>query len=115
MLHLDNHHYCYPGKLSTLDDWKKYFQAYDSSYNADVILIDGRFKVATAMDIFDKIKEDTIVLIHEFQERPIYFILEKYYQYVYHWDRLTAFIKKNGINSIPIDIQKQYWNKESAF
>ena len=111
----DNHHYCYPGKLSTLDDWKKYFQAYDSSYNADVILIDGRFKVATAMDIFDKIKEDTIVLIHEFQERPIYFILEKYYQYVYHWDRLTAFIKKNGINSIPIDIQKQYWNKESAF
>jgi len=21
----DNHHYSYPGKLSTLDDWKKYF------------------------------------------------------------------------------------------
>ena len=89
-----------------MEDWKKYFQAYDSAYNADVILIDGRFKVATAMDIFEKIKNDTIVLIHEYQERPIYHILENFYQYVYHWDRLTAFIKKKEINSIPINIQK---------
>jgi hypothetical protein len=110
----DNPNWSYPGKDSTLDDWKKYFQAYDSSYNADVILIDGRFKVATAMDIFDKIKDDTIVLIHEYQERPIYFIIENYYQYVYHWDRLTAFIKKKEIKSIPIEIQQKYWNKDSA-
>ena len=110
----DNNIWSMPGKSSTLDDWKKYFQAYDSSYNADVILIDGRFKVATAMDIFDKIKDDTIILIHEFQQRPIYYIVENYYQYIYHWDRLTAFIKKKGINSIPIEIQQKYWNKDSA-
>ena len=110
----DNNIWSYPGKRSTLDDWKKYFQSYDSSYNADVILIDGRFKVATAMDIFDKIKDDTIVLIHEFQARPKYYIIENYYQYVYHWDRLTAFIKKKEIKSIPIEIQKKYWNKEFA-
>ena len=110
----DNPIWSYPGKKSTLDDWKKYFQSYKSSYNADVILIDGRFKVATALDIFDKIKEDTIVLIHEFQERPKYYIIENYYQYVYHWDRLTAFIKKKGINFIPIEIQKRYWNMDYA-
>ena len=34
----DNHIWSMPGKSSTLDDWKKYFQSYDSSYNADVIL-----------------------------------------------------------------------------
>ena len=110
----DNHIWSMPGKSSTLDDWKKYFQSYDSSYNADVILIDGRFKVATAMDMFGKISDDTIILIHEFQERPIYYILENYYQYIYHWDRLTAFRKKKGINSIPIDIQQKYWTKEYA-
>ena len=110
----DNNIWSMPGKSSTLDDWKKYFQSYDSSYNADVILIDGRFKVATAMDMFGKIKDDTIVLIHEYQERPIYYILENYYQYIYHWDRLTAFIKKKDLNSIPLDIQQKYWNKESA-
>ena len=110
----DNNIWSMPGKNSTLDDWKKYFQSYDSSYNADVILIDGRFKVATAMDMFGKIKDDTIILIHEFQQRPIYYIVENYYQYIYHWDRLTAFIKKKGINSIPIEIQQKYWNKDSA-
>ena len=47
----DNPIWSYPGKKSTIDDWKKYFQSYNKSYNADVILIDGRFKVATAMDI----------------------------------------------------------------
>ena len=66
------------------------------------------------MDMFGKIKDDTIILIHEFQERSIYYILENYYQYIYHWDRLAAFKKKKDINSIPIDIQQKYWNKDSA-
>ena len=78
----DNPTWSYPGKNSNINDWKQYFQAYDSKYNADIIFIDGRFKVATAMDIFNKIRNDTIVLIHEYQQRPIYFILENYYQYV---------------------------------
>jgi hypothetical protein len=30
------------------------------------------------MDIFDKIREDTIILLHEYFTRPSYFILEKY-------------------------------------
>ena len=73
-------------------------------------MIDGRFKVATALDIFNKIKDDTIVFIHEYQHRPIYFIIEQYYDYVYHWDTLTAFIKKKNIKSIPLEIQKKFWN-----
>lgn len=99
-----------PGKESTLNDWKKYFQSYKKSYNADIILIDGRFKIATALDIFDKIKDDTIIFIHEYQNRPLYFVIEEYYQYVYHWDLLTAFVKKSDIKSIPLEIQQKYWN-----
>ena len=107
----DNPIWSFPGKNSNLNDWKKYFQSYDRSYNADVILIDGRFKIATAMDIFDKIRDDTIVFIHEYQDRPSYFILENYYNYVYHWGTLTAFVKRKNIKSIPLEIQKKYWNK----
>ena len=73
----------YPGKKSNLNDWKNYFQSYKKEYNADVILIDGRFKVATAMDIFDKIRDDTVILLHEYFERPSYFILEEYYDYIF--------------------------------
>ena len=107
----DDLDWSFPGKNSTLDDWKKYFQSYKKEYNADVILIDGRFKVATAMDIFDKIRDDTIVLLHEYFERPSYFILEEYYDYVYHWGRLYAFVKKKNINEIPLEIQKKYWDQ----
>ena len=107
----DNPEWSYPGKNSTIEDWKPYFQSYKKSYNADVILIDGRFKVATALDIFDKINEDTIVFLHEYQWRPSYFIIEKYYQYIYHWDYLTAFKKKKDVPFIPIEVQKKYWDK----
>ena len=106
----DNPSWSYPGKKSNITDWKKYFQSYKKEYNADIILIDGRFKIATAMDIFNKIRNDTIVLLHEYYYRRPYFILEKYYDYVYHWDSLFAFIKKKNIKNIPLEIQKKYWN-----
>jgi len=105
----DNPIWSYPGNNSDINDWKKYFQSYDESYNADIILLDGRFKVATALDIFEKIKEGTIVLIHEYQNRQSYFILENYYNYVYHWGTLVAFMKKKNIKSIPLQIKKKYW------
>lgn len=107
----DNLDWSFPGNKSNLNIWKNYFQSYKKEYNADVILIDGRFKVATAMDIFDKIRDDTIVLLHEYYERPSYFILEKYYNYVYHWGRLYCFVKKKNIKQIPLEIQKKYWNQ----
>ena len=93
----DNPIWSYPGKKTTLEDWKNYFQSYKAEYNADVILIDGRFKVATAKDIFSKIRDDTIVLIHEYFMRPFYYVVENYYQRIYHWGTLAAFIKKRGI------------------
>lgn len=73
----DNPSWSYPGKKSNISDWKRYFQSYKKEYNADIILIDGRFKIATAMDIFSKIRNDTIVLLHEYYYRRPYFILEK--------------------------------------
>ena len=97
-------------KNSNINDWKNYFQAYNKSYNADVILIDGRFKIATAMDIFDKINDDTIIFIHEYHKREPYFVLENYYDYVYHWGSLIAFTKKKNVKSIPLEIQQEYWN-----
>ncbi len=107
----DNPTWSYPGKNSNIKDWKKYFQAYKKEYNADVILIDGRFKVATAMDIFNKIRDDTIILLHEYFNRPSYFVLENYYNYIYHWGSLYAFVKKKDIKLIPMEIQEKYWNQ----
>ena len=69
----DDPTWSYPGKKSNINDWKDYFQSYKKEYNADVILVDGRFKVATVMDLFNKIRNDTIILLHEYNKRPSYF------------------------------------------
>lgn len=107
----DDNNWSVPGKNSKIEDWKNYFQSYQKEYNADVIFIDGRFKIATAMDVFNKIKDDTIILIHEYKSRPSYFILEEYYNYVYHWNTLFALTKKKEVKEIPLEIQKKYWDE----
>ena len=110
-LKTDNNQWSVPGSRSNLDDWKNYFQSYQKHYNADVLFIDGRFKIATAMDVFNKINDDTVILIHEYKSRPIYFILEEYYNYIYHWNTIYAFMKKKEIKEIPLEIQEKYWKE----
>ena len=59
-----------------IEDWKKYITSYKKEYNADIILIDGRFRVACAFDVFNKIKNDTVVLLHECS-RTQYSVIKK--------------------------------------
>jgi hypothetical protein len=98
----------WPGKKSNLKDWKNFFQAYKEEYNADVIFIDGRFRVACAFDIFSKIKNDTIVLLHECNRRN-YKVIKNYYNLIYHWGTLCLYQKKTNIHEIPLEVQKKYW------
>ena len=97
----------YPGKDTTIKDWKRYFQAYQSKYKADIIFIDGRFRAICGLDIFPKIRNDTLVLVHDYN-RDIYHILEKYYIKVRKWGNLCAFFKNPKITSIPQNIYNKY-------
>ena len=98
----------WPGKNSNIDDWKNFIQAYKEEYNADVILIDGRFRVACTLDIFEKIRSDTIVLLHECQRKE-YSEIENYYNKIYKWGSLCLFQKKKNIQKIPMKVQEKYW------
>ena len=102
----------YPGNETNIKDWKKYIQAYKIEYNADIILIDGRFRVACALDIFPKIRNDTIVLIHDYGPRKQYHILEKFYLKLKSYDNLSLFIKNSKVNFIPVDIYNFYLNEK---
>ena len=97
-----------PGDGTNVEDWKKYIQAYKSEYNADIILIDGRFRVACGLDIFSKIRNDTLVLIHDYTNRDYYHILEKYFIKIRSWETLTAFLKNTTITSIPKEVYDNY-------
>ena len=109
---LKANYYGYPGKESNIKDWKKYIQAYKSEYNADIILLDGRFRVACGLDIFNKIRNDTIILIHDYTFRKQYHILENYYLKLKTFDTLVAFIKKPNSSLIPKNIFNKYLKKK---
>ena len=98
----------FPGKGTTPEDWKKYIEAYKSEYNADIILIDGVFRVACAFDIFPKIKKDTIILVHDYNKTDDYYIIEDYYTRVKIYDCLAIFFKKPNIDSIPEYLYNKY-------
>ena len=102
----------YPGNDTNINDWKKYIQAYKKEYNADIILIDGRFRVACALDIFPKIRNDTLIFIHDYKDRKPYHILERYYIKLKVWDTLALFIKNSNINSIEDEIYNKYLNEK---
>ena len=110
---LKNTAFGYPGNNTNINDWKKYIQAYKKEFNADVILIDGRFRVACALDIFSKIKNNTMVLVHDYENRNHYHIIEKFYIKIKSWDVLALFIKNPFIDSIPIDIYNFYLNEKA--
>ena len=101
-----------PGGGTTVEDWKRYIKAYKPEYNADIIFIDGRFRVACALDIFSKIRNDTIVLIHDYVNEQYNFI-ENYYFKVKQWETLALFIKRPNISTIPEDIYNKYLYIES--
>ena len=101
-------YYGNPGKETNVEIWKKYIQSYKKEYNTDIILIDGRFRVACGLDIINKIRNDTIVLIHDYINRKSYHILEEYYLKLETWDTLVAFIKRPNVNFIPIEIYNKY-------
>ena len=90
----------YPSKETNVNDWKIYIQAYKKEYNADIILIDGRFRVACALDIFSKIRNDTLIFIHDYKNRKQYHIIERYYIKLKVWDTLALFIKNSSISNI---------------
>ena len=98
----------YPGNNTDINDWKKYIQAYKKEYNADIILIDGRFRVACALDIFGKIRNDTIILIHDYEHRKQYHILERFYIKIKSWKSLALFFKKTDLDYIPKNIYNFY-------
>ena len=99
----------WPGKKSNINDWKKFIQAYKKEYNADVFLIDGRFRVACILDIFEKIKNDTVVLLHECQ-RTQYSIVNKFYDKIYTWKNLCLLQKKKNVTKVPLSLQEKYWS-----
>lgn len=69
--------------------------------NLDYVLIDGRFRVATALKLHQAISDDTIVAFDDFLNRKHYHVVMNYYTLIDKGE--TMVILKRKSNSVPPD------------
>ena len=76
-----------PGPNSSINDWIAYSDTICRIESAiadqiDLILIDGRFRVACALKCFDIINDNCYVIFDDFLNRPGYHIVLDYYEII---------------------------------
>ena len=102
-----------PGPDSTLKDWINYsdqIKNIDQSVNKiNLILIDGRFRVASCLKCFDLINDKCFIAFDDYLDRPQYHIIEKYYDIIdTRKKRMVILKKKMNIISPSIQIIEKY-------
>jgi hypothetical protein len=82
----------------------------DEQQKIDLFLIDGRFRVACCLKLFDIISSDCLIAFDDFLNRKEYHIVLDYYNIIEKTvdERMVILQKKRGIISIPEDIIKKY-------
>ena len=89
----------YPGAKSTPTDWIKYSNVICDldkavSNSIDLILIDGRFRVACCLKCFEHINDTCYIAFDDFLDRSYYHIVLNYYDIVEKHTRLVILKKK---------------------
>lgn len=95
-------------KSKNLEKWRNYYASYSPSFNADIILIDGRFRVSCGLDLVRKIETITFVMIDDFLNREHYHVLLKYYDKV-ECGKIAVILKKKLLineEELDADIKK---------
>lgn len=75
----------------------------------DLILIDGRFRVACALKLYDYINNNCIILFNNFFDKSIYHVILDYYEIIEKSEDNSMAVLKKKINNSPNDtIIKNY-------
>lgn len=64
----------------------------------DVVLIDGRFRLACIMQAVMNVRPDTLIVVHDFWNRPAYHLALNYLDVVARVDSLGVFVRKADYN-----------------
>ena len=91
----------YPLDESCRDRWPSYAtKIWDipGTDNADLYLIDGRFRVSCFLETLMHCRATAVLLIHDFAERPAYHIVREFAREIAASSSLSAFIRREDFN-----------------
>lgn len=96
--------------LKTCDksNWPNYSKTIrNCNLKLNLVLVDGRFRVASTLETIKKVDNDCFILIHDYRQPNNgirgYEFVEKYLDIIEHVDTLYVFKKKQNINLDEID------------
>lgn len=100
----------YPLDSAHNGDFMEYITVVENYPNFDILLVDGRWRVACALFALDYIKDDTVVFFHDFS-RQEYFVVLEYYDKIGQVDSLVALSrKKNGKRPTKEEMDKYFFS-----
>ena len=94
----------YPSPSCPRSTYERYYKSIDG--NPDLVLIDGRFRVACALYTWFAVDGAAIVLFDDFFDRPFYHVVLEYYNVLEKAGRLAVLQKK--LVEPPPDIIEKY-------
>lgn len=103
----------YPGPNSTNEDKIQYsniITTLENSDKLDLILIDGRFRVACCLKCFNKINDNCLIVFDDFLDRPQYHVVLDYYEIIEKTtsESLVILRKKTDIDGPLDELMKKY-------
>ena len=104
----------YPGPGSTPDDLRAYSDVVrklepELQRSLDLVLIDGRFRVACCLKCYDVVSDQCVILFDDFLMRPHYHIVLDYFTIVEQTaDKCMVVLKKKAGVSPPKELIERY-------
>jgi hypothetical protein len=90
-----------PGPDSTQDDWRRYsdvVRTLGTDTRLDLVLIDGRFRVACCLKCFDVVTSECRIVFDDFLTRPYYHVVLDFYEIVDQTeDRCLVVLQKKDV------------------
>ena len=104
----------YPGVDSNINDWIKYSNVIRTLDNIflsklNLILIDGRFRVACCLKCYNCINDNCLIIFDDFFNRKYYHIVLDYFDIIDKTnDNLMVILKKKNGKIIPNELIEKY-------
>jgi hypothetical protein len=104
----------YPGPKSTKENWIQYSNVIKKidkniSSKLDIVLIDGRFRVACCLKCYSIINDNCLIIFDDFLNRKYYHIVLDYFDIIdKSSDECMVILKKKIDKNPPLDLIKKY-------
>ena len=94
-------------RIRRRDAWRKYpltpWRTLGEAFRADLVLVDGRFRVACALAvILNQPDVDWTLLVDDYADRPEYGVIERYAELVNLHGRMAEFRPNPAVSSISV-------------